>query len=80
MLQYDGETHGLWGKPLEDFIIRSQQFFDYYLKNAQIPKWMAKGIPAKVKGIDNGLELEAKGVGPGKGLLIDNYLNKTQKN
>ena len=30
---------------------------------------MVEGVPAKMKGIDNGLALEPKGVEPGPGLL-----------
>jgi hypothetical protein len=26
------------------------QFFDYYLKDAPLPLWMEKGVPAVVKG------------------------------
>jgi hypothetical protein len=33
------------------------QYFDYYLKNAPMPKWMLKGIPAIELGINNNLEL-----------------------
>jgi dipeptidyl aminopeptidase/acylaminoacyl peptidase len=70
MLQYDGESHGIGGRPFVDFTIRSQQFFDHYLKGAPTPKWMVEGIPAKMKQIDDGLELEPVGVEPGLGLLI----------
>jgi hypothetical protein len=52
-----------------DYLIRMTQFFDHYLKGAPAPKWMVEGIPAKMKGIDDGLELEPKGVEPGSGLL-----------
>ncbi len=70
MLQYDHGGHGLNGGQLLDFIIRSQQFFDYYLKGAPAPKWMVEGVPADLKQIDSGLSLEARGVTPGPGLLI----------
>ena len=33
------------------------QFFDHYLKDAPMPEWMDKGIPAVEKGINPGLEL-----------------------
>jgi len=31
------------------------QFFDFYLKDSLPPKWMAVGVPAKLKGVDSGL-------------------------
>lgn len=56
MLQYDGEGHSL--EPFEsaalDFHTRVLQFFDHYLKGAEAPKWMTNGVPAKMKGIDDG--------------------------
>jgi hypothetical protein len=61
MLQYDGETHGLEGKAFVDFTIRSQQFFDHYLKGMPPPKWMTEGLPARLKGINSGLELVTSG-------------------
>jgi dipeptidyl aminopeptidase/acylaminoacyl peptidase len=57
MLQYDGGGHSIGGKAAEDFHIRMMQFFDHYLKDSACPKWMLQGIPAKMKGIDNGLNL-----------------------
>ncbi len=70
MLQYDEESHGVCcGKDYKDYLIRTNQFFDHYLKGAPAPKWMVEGIPARLKGIDNGLELEPPGVEPGRGLL-----------
>ncbi|QEC80252.1 hypothetical protein [Mucilaginibacter ginsenosidivorax] len=41
----------------EDITIREQQYFDYFLKGAPMPVWMAKGVPAVDKGKDWGLEL-----------------------
>ncbi len=58
MLVYEEEGHGLGGKNATDFTIRMKQFFDHYLKDAPPPKWMTQGIPAKLKGIDDGLELD----------------------
>jgi len=57
MLNYNNEPH--W--PLDyqlmvDFSIRMQQFFDHYLKDAPMPEWMEKGVPAVNKGIDLGYE------------------------
>jgi len=70
MLQYDGETHGLTGKAFVDFTMRSQQFFDHYLKGTPAPKWMTHGIPAKMKGIEDGMELDNEVRTLGDGLLI----------
>ncbi len=64
LLQYDHGRHGLGGKDAEDFTIRITQFFDHYLKGAPAPKWMIEGIPAKMKGIDDGLELDYSGKQP----------------
>jgi dienelactone hydrolase len=73
MLQYDGEDHSLnRGKAAEDFHKRMMQFFDHYLKGAPAPKWMTKGIPARLKGIDNGFEIDQEVKTPGQGLKIDN--------
>jgi hypothetical protein len=58
LLQYDGGGHGINGEMAVDFNIRLTQFFDHYLKDAPPPKWMTQGIPAKLKGIDDGLELD----------------------
>jgi len=58
LLNYNGEPH--WPVKLQnrkDFNIRMQQYFDYYLKDAPMPVWMAKGVPAIEKGIRQGLEL-----------------------
>ncbi|MEM6524538.1 MAG: prolyl oligopeptidase family serine peptidase [Bacteroidota bacterium] len=58
MLNYNGEPH--WPTKWEnirDFNVRMQQFFDHYLKDEPMPKWMAEGVPAVQKGIDPGLEL-----------------------
>ncbi len=58
MLNYNNEPH--WPVKLQnrkDFQKRMQQFFDYYLLDAPMPKWMQKGVPALEKGIKQGLEL-----------------------
>jgi len=47
-----------------DFTVRLQQFFDHYLKGVPAPKWMTMGRPAKLKGIDERLELDAPGITP----------------
>ncbi len=61
LLNYNGEPH--WPVKLQnrkDFNIRLQQFFDYYLKNAPMPKWMRRGVSAIEKGKRQGLELIEK--------------------
>ncbi|MDP4256007.1 MAG: prolyl oligopeptidase family serine peptidase, partial [Bacteroidota bacterium] len=70
MLQYDREGHGEGDQPeCLDYLLRSTQFFDHYLKGAPAAKWMVEGIPAAMKQIDDGLELEPADVEPGPGLL-----------
>lgn len=57
LLNYNGEFHGLRKRANQkDWSIRMQQFFDYYLKDGPLPKWMEEGIPATLKGKDLGLE------------------------
>ena len=60
MLQYDDYNHSLSGKAADDFTIRMQQFFDHYLKGAPAPKWMVQGIPAELKGVEDGLQPDDK--------------------
>ncbi len=58
MLQYDGAGHNLFKEENKiDYTLRMTQFLDHYLKGAPAPKWMMEGIPAKKKGIDDGLKL-----------------------
>ena len=57
MLNYNGEPH--WPLKLQnrkDFNIRLQQFFDHYLMDGPMPKWMKQGVPAVHKGILQGYE------------------------
>lgn len=61
MLQYDEGGHGVKGGEARDYTIRLTQFFDYYLKGALPPKWMTEGVPARMKGIDAGYELDTSG-------------------
>jgi hypothetical protein len=61
MLQYDDGGHSVKGKDAVDFTIRLTQFFDHYLKGAPPPKWMTVGIPARLKGIETGYELDPNG-------------------
>ncbi len=58
MLNYNEADH--WPTKLrdkEDFQIRMAQFFDHYLKEKPMPKWMKEGVPAVKKGIEMGYEL-----------------------
>jgi len=66
MLEYEGYDHVLPPKSTAaaDFTTRLMQFFDFYLKAAPPPKWMTEGVPAQLKGIDTGLELDARGREP----------------
>jgi dienelactone hydrolase len=58
MLQYDKEYHGInQQKNKTDFSIRVMQFFDHFLKGAPAPNWMVNGVPARLKGMETGLEL-----------------------
>jgi dienelactone hydrolase len=69
MLEYEDANHSVWGRSAADFSIRMSQFFNYYLKGLPAPKWMIEGVPASKKGVDDGLDLEPAGIGPGPGLL-----------
>ncbi|TDX01851.1 prolyl oligopeptidase family protein [Dinghuibacter silviterrae] len=64
MLQYDGQDHTVNGEAATDFTIRVDQFFDYYMKGKFPPKWMTVGVPARLKGIDTGLEVDSSGAKP----------------
>ncbi len=56
LLVYNNELHNLSERRnKKDIQIRQQQFFDYYLKNEPMPKWMSEGIPAIMKGRTMGL-------------------------
>ncbi|MBO9201405.1 MULTISPECIES: alpha/beta hydrolase family protein [Niastella] len=62
MLQYDNENHNMANpQNCKDFTIRVTQYFDHFLKEAPEPKWMVTGVPANLKGIEHGLELEING-------------------
>jgi len=46
LLSYPGEAHGLRNlENQKDFLVRMQQFFDLYLKDAPAPDWITKGVP-----------------------------------
>ena len=64
MLQYDNGDHGVHDKDALDYTMRLSQFFDYYLKDSPPAKWMTKGIPAMLKGVDSGFELDCSGDNP----------------
>ncbi|SEW53932.1 alpha/beta hydrolase family protein [Chitinophaga arvensicola] len=70
LLEYTDGNHGVFGKSAEDYAIRLKQFFDHYLKEQVAPRWMTRGIPAKLKGIDNGFELDSSIMLPENGLLM----------
>ncbi|MDE6027775.1 MAG: prolyl oligopeptidase family serine peptidase, partial [Muribaculaceae bacterium] len=55
MLQYNGEAHNIkQRKNRKDITVRLQQFFDHYLKDTPMPKWMKEGVPMHRKGQENG--------------------------
>lgn len=59
LLNYNGDDHNLKNRANKnDIQRRQQQFFDHYLKDKPAPKWMKEGVPATMKGIDWGFELE----------------------
>lgn len=59
LLQYDNSGHTLIGDSKgEDFTIRQQQFFDYYLKSNAPPLWMTQGISVEYKGLKSGFETD----------------------
>ena len=64
LLQYDKEGHSVSGKASIDYTIRMTQFFDHYCRDLPAPKWMIDGIPARLKGVDSGLELDSSGGKP----------------
>jgi hypothetical protein len=77
LLQYDDEMHSVGSlKNKKDLTVRLSQFFDYYLKDSPCPIWMLDGIPAKMKGIENGYKLDSTGRTPGPGLLTEEEQHK----
>ncbi len=68
LLNYNGDPHWVMGRENRlDFAKRMQQFFDHYLKDKPMPKWMADGIPAVDKGKAFGFEpVEAEESGSGR--------------
>lgn len=58
LLNYKGEGHFIGGQAAQkDWTIRMMQFFDYYLKGAQEPRWMKEGIHLRERGIEQKYEL-----------------------
>ncbi len=58
MMQYNGESHNIKArKNRKDITKRLQQFFDHYLKDDPMPKWMKEGVPMIRKGQEFGFEL-----------------------
>jgi dipeptidyl aminopeptidase/acylaminoacyl peptidase len=60
-IDYNDAGHTISGNEAKDFSIRYIQFFDHYLKGAPAPKWMTQGIPAAMKGIITGYDLDPSG-------------------
>jgi dienelactone hydrolase len=58
MLEYDNGEHMVGGEDSRDLTIRMRQFFDHYLKHAPAPIWMTQGIPARLKGVITGYDLD----------------------
>ena len=52
LLNYKGEGHVLKKEAALDFTIRLKQFFDYYLKDKPMPRWMKEGINSTEQSID----------------------------
>ena len=61
MLSYNNDGHNLMKWPNRvDLSIRMMQFFDHFLKDKPMPKWMSEGIPATEKGKETGYELQGQ--------------------
>jgi dipeptidyl aminopeptidase/acylaminoacyl peptidase len=59
LLEYNGEAHNLVERRnRKDIQIREQEFFDWLLKGEKPPVWITDGVPATLKGIDEGLEIK----------------------
>jgi len=51
LLSYPGEAHNLTNRDNQkDFTVRMKQFFDTYLMDKPMPKWMEEGLPQVKKG------------------------------
>jgi dipeptidyl aminopeptidase/acylaminoacyl peptidase len=61
-LKYDDGGHNLRDpNEQKDYTIRYTQYFDHFLKDAPAPRWMTRGVPAAMKGIDMAYELDPSG-------------------
>lgn len=61
LLNYKGEGHFILGKGAQkDWTIRMMQFFDYYLKGTDKPRWMEEGIHLRERGIEQKYDLIKK--------------------
>lgn len=61
LLNYKGEGHFVMGRGAQkDWTIRMMQFFDYYLKGTEEPRWMKEGIHLRERGIDQKYDLLEK--------------------
>lgn len=71
LLQYDKGDHLVTDAGEASLhTIRVKQFFDHYLKGLPAPKWMTRGVPAQLKGIDNRLEYDTQIKTPGPSRLL----------
>jgi hypothetical protein len=53
LLNYKGQNHTLEELiPQQDWTLRMRQFFDHYLKNKPMPRWMREGISVDERKID----------------------------
>lgn len=58
LLNYKGEGHSLTSQPaMQDWTIRMEQFFNHYLKDAAMPRWMKEGITIHERGYDQKYDL-----------------------
>lgn len=58
LLNYNNEAHNLVQRQnRKDIQRREQQFFDHFLKDAPMPEWLDKGVPATEKGKNWGFQL-----------------------
>jgi dipeptidyl aminopeptidase/acylaminoacyl peptidase len=58
LLNYNKEPHNLRSRAARmDWDLRMMQFFDYYLKDAKMPRWMKEGISVKEKNKDRKYDL-----------------------
>ena len=61
LLNYNGEPHNLASRAAcMDWDKRMYQFFDHYLKDAPMPRWMKEGIHLRERGIDQKYDLLEK--------------------